>query len=205
MSRATRAAENRKLARAWRAERDGLGTSACKQEYKSQFGRDWMPPAPTFEERRRTSFHEAGHAVYYESVGLSVEFVTALPYFDETKGWARGATVFQSRTTPISQLEGYVRGIAAGPVVSKMVASLIGINEGMGSNDYDQIIRLFTHQLGVSVSDPENLIAQIETEAAKKFQNPQIWKCLEEVAALLQIQDKVRGLEIRKILGRAAV
>jgi hypothetical protein len=105
-----------------------------RKEYLRAFGKDFVPPNPTHEELRETAAHEAGHVVAYLALGFEVRFATAYPYFEDGRGWARGATDLKSKEIPVEKIRELVVAICAG---------VAGAPESNPDADVDQLERIF--------------------------------------------------------------
>ena len=67
------------------------------------------------DSRKSTSFHESGHAVFWELADITVESASALPFYDgcDGNGWTLGF-VKREGGDGLMQLEGYIEGLSMG-------------------------------------------------------------------------------------------
>jgi hypothetical protein len=155
-------------------------------------------------ERRRTAYHEAGHAVMAFELGLSIREVTIVPddagnFLGRVTGTPLGPDVmarFAEYDPDRHLVEQLIMFPLAGGIAEQ---ELTGQVENLG--DEDDLTNSFDLALRVCGSDEEaNLFVEGLWERTRaQIQSPPTWAAVEAVAAALLGQQRLSGRKARAI------
>jgi hypothetical protein len=167
-----------------------------------------MVSAMTADDRKSTSYHESAHAVLWTLADITVEWVSAVPFYEPRNGWVRGVTKPED-TIDSSKLISYIQGMLAGDLAQKKAGcvDVDGVVTGdVSSGDQGQLERLIT-QLNTQHGAAFTLTAEQTYHAflplvKEKLDNPEVWSAIDALAARLQEVEVVQGDEIREIVAR---
>jgi hypothetical protein len=154
--------------------------------------------------RKSGSYHESGHAVFFELAGISVQLATAVPIYDAKNGWSRGA-VQTANCTDNSQIRGFIQAILAGDLAQEKA----GFGDPVTESDQEQLQDLITNINTTYLR--EGVVAGFTIGKAhtdfvprvkRKLDDPQVWAAIESLAARLRESEVVQGDEVREIVTR---
>jgi hypothetical protein len=156
-------------------------------------------------DRKSTSYHESAHAIFFESAGLAVKFVTALPFYDGQygNGWVRGVAKPVDDVIDLSKLCGYIEGILAGDLAQSK-AGLVHADKT--TSDQRQLERL-TAQINLqhgTVFTADQTYFEFAPQVKRKLDDPLMWSAIEGLASRLQESEVVQGGEVREIVARSS-